>query len=130
MLLCDASEAVNGKLYILGAGWTQIAFPNVPFSVSLAVLVEVPWTAANERHDLLLHLLTDDGQTVTIQDNEVEAGGEFEVGRPTGMKAGSAINTPLSFRFDGIALAAGGYVFELSIDGTVLSRSPFRVGSP
>lgn len=128
MLLCDASEAVNGKLYVLGGGWSHVQVPDVPVGVSLAVLVAVPWTAANEKHKLQVQLVNDDGEQVEVNDTPVMAGGEFEVGRPPGIKPGSPINTPLTFRFDGIALPGGGYVFELSIDGTVLARTPFRVG--
>jgi hypothetical protein len=44
------------------------------------------------------------------------------------VKPGTSLNQPMVFKFDGIALPAGGYVFEMSIDGTVLARTPFRVG--
>ena len=130
MLLCDASEAVNGKLYIMGGGWDHIWAPDTPVGVSVAVLVAVPWDQTNKKHQLDLALLTADGEPVEIEGTVVQGTGNFETGRPAGLKAGTAISLPMTFRFDGLALAEGGYVFELSIDGTVLARAPFRVQPP
>src|ERR1035437_202613 len=109
MLLCDAAEAVNGKLYVLGGGWSHIQVPDVPFNAALAVLIAVPWTAANEKHKLRVQLIDEDGEPAVVNDNPVLAEGDFEVGRPPGLKAGSAIHNPLSMRFTGLVLPAGGY---------------------
>lgn len=46
MLLCDAADSVNGKLYILGAGWSQLLFPDRPANMSLAIKIAVPWDQA------------------------------------------------------------------------------------
>lgn len=43
MLLCDAAQAVGGKLFVLGAGWTQILVPDVPTPMAIALRVLVPW---------------------------------------------------------------------------------------
>ena len=128
MLLCDAADAANGKLYVLGGGWSHIQLPDTPFNASLAVLIAVPWTATNEKHKLRVQLIDDDGQQVVVAENPVLAEGPFEVGRPPGLKAGTAIHQPLTFRFNNLVLPAGGYVFELEMNGTVLARCPFRVG--
>jgi hypothetical protein len=128
MLLCDHAQVAEGKLYVLGGGWNAAESPDTPFPAALAVVIAVPWTATNEKHELVVKLIDDDGTQVTAMDNPVTVAGEFEVGRPPGIKAGSALNQVFVFKFPGLLLAAGGYVFELAINDDVLANAPFRVG--
>lgn len=127
MLLCDAADQQGGKLYILGGGWSVIYAPGVPVNMALAVKLAVPWDQANEVHQLRAALLTDDGDPVDLGTGAVQVEGEFEVGRPPGMKRGTAIDAPLALPFNGLALQPGGYVWILEIDGTEMARAPFRV---
>src|SRR5437773_2447242 len=98
MLLADAAEAVNGKLYILGGGWT-ITGPN-PSPSAIALYISVPWEEANRRHRLKLSLLTADDQPVPVPtpngDVPLEVSGDFEVGRPPGSVPGAAISVALA----------------------------------
>jgi hypothetical protein len=138
MLLCDAAEAVNGKLYILGGGWSRLLLPDVPANMSLAVKIAVPWNEANDPHRVIARLVDPDGQPVQVpvvmeeggQPIDVEVGNEVrvETGRPPGLVPGTDIDAPLVFNFNGLALPGGGYVWELEIDGTVEARAPFHVG--
>jgi hypothetical protein len=128
MLLCDHAQVANEKLYVLGGGWKHVSAPDTPFPAALAVLLEIPWTATNEKHELTMQLVDDDGNQIEQKGMPVFAQAQFEVGRPVGVKPGTALNQPMVFKFDGMTLAAGGYVFELSVDGSVLARAPFRVG--
>ena len=48
ILLADAAEAVNGKLYVLGGGWS-ITGPD-PSPMALAIKIEVPWDQSNQPH--------------------------------------------------------------------------------
>lgn len=127
MLLCDAAEESGGKLYILGGGWSVINLPDTPVNIAVAVLIAVPWNQANEQHDIALKLVDDDGGQVEVEGQSVGAEGQFELGRPPGLKPGTDLNIPLAFRFNGISLPRGGYRFELSIDGTQVEIAPFRV---
>jgi hypothetical protein len=127
MLLCDRAQVAEGKLYVLGAGWNQVD-AGVPFPCEVAVLVEVPWTATNEKHDFAISLVTEDGDTVEFGDAPVQIAGQFEVGRPTGIKPGSALNQQMVFKYGMLSLPPSGYVFEFSIADQVLARKPFRVG--
>ena len=94
MLLCDAAQAVNGKLYILGAGW-NLTGPQ-PIPSALAIQIDVPWDQANRQHKIILKLLTEDAEPVKTATPEGEKpvfiDASFEVGRPVGHKPG----TPLS----------------------------------
>lgn len=130
MILCDSVQVAEGKLYILGGGWSHNFSPNSPTPMALGVIIAVPWNRANEKHVIEATLVTADGQPVEIEDRQVMAGGELEVGRPPGIRPGSQLNTAIPFDFSGIALDIGDYVWELSINGNTEARAPFRVDNP
>jgi uncharacterized protein DUF6941 len=127
MLLCDRAQVAEGKLFVLGAGWNVVG-AGFPFPCEVAVLIEVPWTATNEKHDFVLTLRNEDGELVDRGDgNGIEIQGQFEVGRPPGVKPGSAINQNMVFKFGMLQLPPSGYVFEFSMADQVLARRPFQV---
>lgn len=128
MLLCDAADEVGGKLYIMGGGWTHLLQADVPTSMALAVVLSVDWNETNERHQVEAALRTDDGEQVKAGDQPVVQAGQIEVGRPAGLKPGSAISVPVAMSFHGLALPAGGYVWELRVGSDTKARAPFRVG--
>jgi hypothetical protein len=120
MLLADAVQAVEGKLYILGGGWSIIG-PE-PNPMAIAIKVEVPWTEANRRHVLQLNLLDEDGRAVMVPtpigDRPVELSAEFEVGRPAGLRAGTPLDVPLAINLGPLPLQPDRrYVWRCSIDG-------------
>ena len=94
LLLCDFAEAVNGKLYVMGGGWNILFAPGQPVTMSVAAVIAVPWDRTNQSHQLTLELLTNDGQAVEIDGQTVAVTGEFELGRPPGIKPGSSQNAP------------------------------------
>jgi uncharacterized protein DUF6941 len=120
ILLADAAQAAEGKLYVLGGGWS-ITGPD-PSPMALAIKIEVPWDQANTPHTCRLELLDSDGQPVEAETEEgehpifFEAG--FEVGRPPGVKPGTPIDLPLAVNMPPVPLEPGGrYEWRLSIDG-------------
>ncbi len=127
VVLCDAAQATGGKLYVLGGGWTRLR-ANTPANIALGIVVHIPWDRANHKIRFEAVLRNDDGEAVEMNDTQVRGTGEFEVGRPPGMKQGEQINFPLVMSFNGLALPAGGYVWECEIDGDVVTRCPFRAG--
>lgn len=122
LLLADAAEAVNGKLYILGGGWSITGPGPVPFAI--AMKIEVPWDQANTRHQLRLELLDGDGQLVELpQEPDAEAkpmviSGSFEVGRPPGLPVGTPLDSVLAVSFNGgLTLSPGSrYEWRLAIN--------------
>ena len=100
MLLADAAQTRDGKLYILGGGWS-VTGPE-PEPSALALLIKVPWDQANERHQLRLELVDSDGHPVSFetpvgeQDLTVES--EFEVGRPPGTTRGTPLDMQMVFQ--------------------------------
>ena len=87
MLLADAAQEVNGKLYVLGGGWS-VTGPDLP-PMAIAIKLDVPWSEANTQHAFSLELVDQDGRPVPAGDSGgVRAEGTFEVGRPVGLPAG------------------------------------------
>ena len=120
MLLADAVQAAEGKLYILGGGWSIRAPDAVPMAIAL--YVQVPWDRTNEEHRGALELLDADGQPVVVgeggEEEAVRVEGGFEVGRPPGTKPGTPIDVPLAINFGPLPLEpAARYEFRLEIDG-------------
>jgi hypothetical protein len=124
MLLADFAQVADGKLTVVGGGWSLTGPEPTPFGI--AILVHEPWDQANRRHTLRLELIDADGQAVTTpagDDGEERPivfldDIEFEVGRPAGIKPGTPLELPLAVNSGPLALEPGGrYEWRLSIDG-------------
>jgi hypothetical protein len=119
MLLADHAQASEGKLNIIGAGWTVVGPDPAPFAI--AILFEVPWDRANEEHAFRLELVDTDGNPVLVPTPEGEEPlmiqGQFEVGRPPGVKRGTALPFPLALNMGPQPIAPGGrYEWRLTVD--------------
>jgi hypothetical protein len=135
MLLCDFAEAVNGKLYIVGGGWSMLTKVRPTANMSLAVKLSVPWSRANERMHVEAALITDQGEPVTVvaddgEDRPILAGGDIELGRPPGLRHGTPLDATFAMNFEGLNLEAGGYVWELRVGSDVAAHVPFQVVVP
>jgi hypothetical protein len=130
LLLCDHAEAINGKLYIMGAAWNLLQAPGQAINVALAIVVKVAWDEADQGHDLIAELLDADGERIMINGEPVAPSGRFELGRPPGLKPGSTLNMPLAFNLTGLVLGVGHYEWRLTIDGETVARAPFAVVEP
>jgi hypothetical protein len=120
MMLADAAQASEGKLYILGGGW-NITGPE-PSPSAIAVYIEVPWDLTNIQQQWRLELLDSDGQPAMIPtplgEQELVLEGVFEVGRPPGVTPGTGIGVPLAISLGPLPLRAGSrYEWRLSIGG-------------
>ena len=51
----DAAASSDGKLTVVGGGWSLTGPDPVPFGI--AILIRVPWDPANQRHVMRLELL-------------------------------------------------------------------------
>lgn len=120
MMLADAAQAIQGKLYILGGGWS-ITGPQ-PNPSALAIKIEVPWSETNKRHHLKIELVDSDhnpimAPTPTGEESPFIITCDFEVGRPPGLIPGTPIDIPLAFNLGPIPLALGKrYLWLLTID--------------
>lgn len=116
MLLCDAAQANNGKLFVLGGGLSVIG-PK-PQPLALAIHVTVPWDRANIAHQWKLDLVDEDGRPVMIGETPVSVTGRFEAGRPAGLRAGTPLGVALAINLTALRLKPGiGYSFVFDVNG-------------
>jgi hypothetical protein len=130
VLLADWAEAINGKLYIQGGGWSRVAAPQVPqlpagygiVQCALAIRFLVGWDEANEPHEVTIRLMDADGNPVSPLPGQppIEIKTQIEVGRPPGSIKGSDIDAAFAVKFGGIPLQKGRYQFVLEIGGEPL----------
>ena len=123
MLLADAAQVADGKLYILGGGWSITGPEAVPSAV--AIKVGVDWHEFDAQHHLELFLEDADGNLVTFDTPEgaqsIEVRGDFSASEPSGVPVGTPVDVPIAVNFGPIPLAAGSrYTWRLVIDGESL----------
>ena len=98
MLLCDAAQVADGKLFILGGGWSMTGPEPLPSAIALKI--DVDWHEAEVPHHWELFLEDADGQPVMMETTEgtmpIEARGEFTVSQPVGIPEGSPIDVALT----------------------------------
>jgi hypothetical protein len=119
MMLADYAQVADGKLFISGGGWL-FGGPG-PITCGVALLFHVPWQNTNEKNRFTLRLVSEDGQPVMqpgqFGDQPIQAGGQFEAGRPAGIAPGTDINVPIAFNTV-LQLAPGQrFTWVLEIDG-------------
>jgi hypothetical protein len=133
MILADFAQVADGKLTVVGGGWSLTGPDPVPFGI--AILVQVPWDRANQRHFMRLELVDADGQEVAVETDDGEEpivffdDTPFEVGRPAGLKPGTYLDFPIAVNSGPLPLAPGQYEWRLTIDGEADPdwRLPFTV---
>jgi hypothetical protein len=122
LLLADAAQVADGKLYILGGGWSVTGPEPTPQAVAVKILVD-----AHEFHDTHhweIFLEDADGRPVVFETPEgpqsVEVRGEFSVGDPQGVPPGTPVDVPIAVNFGPVPLEPGSrYTWRVAIDGTV-----------
>jgi hypothetical protein len=123
MLLCDAAQVAEGKLYILGGGWSVTGPMPVPSAV--AIKVEVDWHEIARAHHWELFLEDADGRPVMIEtpegDQPVEVRGDFSVAQPVGVPEGSPVDVPMAVNLGPLPLVpASRYTWRFVVDGESL----------
>lgn len=120
LLLADFAQVAEGKLNIIGGGWTVIGPQPAPSAIAL--LVEVPWDQANRQHRMRLELVDADGAPAVVtgpddSEHPILFESSFEVGRPAGLKPGTPLGVPLAINFGPHPLEPGRrYEWRLSIN--------------
>jgi hypothetical protein len=125
MLLADGAHSVGGKIYILGGGWTHLWFrelPGRPAPFALAIGLKVPWNLTNRRFNFRLELVDADGNNI-----EESAMGEFEQGRPPGLRPGTSQRMLVAVPVAPEIPSPGRFVFHAIVDGQRLASTEFEV---
>lgn len=122
LLLCDHSEAVNGKLYLTGGGWNVLRLPELPheWSFSIGLGIDVAYHETNDPHELMVSVQDPDG---------VELGegltANFETGRPPGLPQGQEQRLVMSIAATATFAAPGPHAAVVQVNGEELARSRF-----
>jgi hypothetical protein len=128
LLVADGAQSVNGKLYVLGGGWTHLWLPQfpgrAPIPFALALGLRVPWSRTNQRFAFALELRDADNERVG---EEPIAHGEFEQGRPPGLRPGTEQRIVMAIPVGAEFPAAGRYGFSLQIDDREIGNTWIEV---
>ena len=130
LLLADWAQAINGKLYIQGAGWSRVTVPpSGEIVFAIAAKLDVDWDETNQPHDVTVTLVDADGRPVLGDAGRpvIDVRTRLEVGRPVGLAPGTPIDVPLAVNVQHVHLAPGRYDVVLVADGEHLARAAFDV---
>jgi len=139
--LADSVESVEGKLYVLGAGWNVLTTTQIPTRhprVGVGIIIHVPYTATNQLHTFAVYLVDADDNELPLSDAPPGAGepdgkvrrlsGQFNVGRPPTLQPGDEQLVALGVNIDGLVFdRADAYRFVVELDGSREKFLPFRV---
>ncbi|MEI7654211.1 MAG: hypothetical protein WCJ82_02910 [Actinomycetota bacterium] len=118
MMLADAAQVADGKIYLLGGGWS-VAGPGF-FTSAVAIKVEADWAEATRSYHWELLLEDADGRQVLVgeENQPIEVRGDFTVTPNGDIPVGAPIDIPLAINFGPLPLADGErYVWRFVVDG-------------
>lgn len=108
LTVANHAEAINGLLYLSGAGWTDLRRPMPPQGpapinhLGIGIAVLVAWIETNQPYRVTVRIEDSDGGEL------MNLHADFEMGRPPGLAPGSdlraviAVNGELQFPAAGI----------------------------
>jgi hypothetical protein len=124
LILADAAEVVNNKLYLIGGGWQALTV-NVPFPVrhpcALAAAFRVRWDETDRQHDVELEVVDREGRGLAT------VSGQIEVGRPAGVPVGDAQRVQMAINLTLPLAWPGTYGVIARIGGHEVRRVEFEV---
>lgn len=132
-LLCDFAQAENGKLYIMGGGWDEVAPPQFPLSFSpyVALKLVIPGTIALDSVSIRVDFVDQDGQPVgePALDGRIRARPITELipdarGLLPEAPALLALSTELTLNLPGI------FTLRLLVNDELIATASLRVSPP
>lgn len=123
MLLADSAQVADGKLYILGGGWSVTGPDPTPSAVAMKVGVD--WHEFNSNHHWELFLEDADGKQLSFDTPDgpqvIEVRGDFSATAPEGVPVGTPVDVPIAVNFGPIPLQPSErFTWRLVIDGESL----------
>jgi hypothetical protein len=127
--LADSVVGVQGKLYVLGAGWNRITaalFPARHDRVGIGLLFRIPAGTKQRSRRFELRVIGPEGEPLVLgsaAEGPVNTiAGEFTAGGPEEQVI------PLALNLNGLGLPKpGAYRIEISLDERMLKTLPFHV---
>lgn len=120
MLLADAAQVAEGKLYIMGGGW-EVCGPE-PTPMALAVKVEIPPSQARRNHTWSVTLVDANGEPVLLpvdgEKSTVAIHGEFgRIGEAKSAPTKGPVHLRFAVNIAPLPLEPGSsYAWRLTID--------------
>lgn len=126
MLLADSAQVADGKLFILGGGWS-VTGPQ-PSPSAIAMVLSVEGIEFDRPHHWELFLEDADGQLVMLDSPEgpqaIEIRGDFTATAPVGMPVGTPVDAPMAINLGPIPLAPNSrFTWRLVVDGENLPNA-------
>ena len=124
IILADAAEVINNKLYLIGGGWDSLTInSSLPVAHPCAVVVAftVPWNETNQQHNIEIAIDDQDGT------NLVKVEGQVEVGRPPGIPLGKAQRVQMAMKLALPLQKLGTHVIIARVEGQEARRLDFNV---
>ncbi|MGH3744470.1 MAG: DUF6941 family protein [Mycobacteriales bacterium] len=124
--LAAHAEAVNGLLYLQGAGLTDIGQPTDNngqpgvVHIGIGVSILIGWNETGRAYPITVSVLNEDGSPL------INAAGQVEAGRPQGVPDGSVVRTVLAISAEVQFPQGGGYEVRAELAGAVKTVA-FRV---
>lgn len=117
VIMAEHVEVINGKFYMMGAGWNQMGLQTYaqPVQLKMAIRILMPWNKANIKMPFRMSVVDSDGHEVMPPyQNHVLAG------RPTNAVYGQPIPLPIALETIVVFPQKGVYavVAEVTDDGT------------
>ncbi len=129
LILADAAQVVGAKLYLLGGGWDRLTVNRelpVDQKCALALSISVPWNETNQKHSFEVEIISEDNGTEEPK-SLVKVGGQFEVGRPPGIRPGQEQRFQLALEMNLRMETAGTKTVIARIEGEEKRRIYFTV---
>lgn len=127
LILADAAQAVNGKLYVLGGGWSTLHPSTLPLThqIGVAVGFRIPWQETNQVHHLEIAMVTADGNPLVPPLH-----GELEMGRPPGLRPGSDQTVVMAVNANPKFEQPGRYEIQVRVQDQLVKTVTFDVAPP
>lgn len=126
LTVANHAEAINGLLYLSGAGWTDLrrsVQPGAPppiTHIGIGIAILVAWNETNQRHRVGVRIENADGQVLLAMQ------GDIEMGRPPGVAPGSDLRGVMAISGEVQFPAEGVYRIVADVGGNMRSVT-FRV---
>ena len=120
MMLADSAQVADGKIYMLGGGWSLTGPAPTPSAVVIKLDIDRHETGRSHYWELFLE--DSDGRPVVGEGPDgampIEVRGEFNVGDPEGLMEGVPVDLPIAIGIPPLPLIPGGrYTWRLVING-------------
>jgi hypothetical protein len=125
LILADAAQVVDRKLYLMGGGWDRLTVNKLPHQQTMAVALSivVPWNDANIRRSFNIQIVTEDGQQIA------NVPGQFEVGRPPGATPGQGLRAQVALGVNLSFSGVGRFEVVATVEDAEERRFSFAVAA-